>query len=281
MLSVLIPTYNCNITSLVNKIHKQVSELNVVFEIICIDDCSTNKSISKANQNINNLKNTNYTILDKNVGRSAIRNILAKTAAYSLLLFIDAGTMPKNADFIKNYLKLKNHDVASGGMTCLATPPNKPYKLRWLYTKKREYKTLCSSNFMIKKDVILRHPFDETITSYGYEDVLFFNNLEEHHFKTHFFNNPVVHHADDDASIFINKTDKALNNLIILYNEKKIFPHQVKLLKLYLSLKTLKLNGLIYLIFKIVKPIVLINLNSNNPSILLFDFYRISYLCRH
>ncbi|MCB4808891.1 glycosyltransferase family 2 protein [Tamlana sp. 62-3] len=281
MLSVLIPTYNCNITSLVHKIHKQASELNVVFEIICIDDCSTTKSISEANQNISNLKNTNYTILDKNVGRSAIRNILAKQATYNLLLFIDAGTMPKNTDFIKSYLKVKNHAVTSGGMTCLATPPNKPYKLRWLYTKKREHKTLCSSNFMIKKDVILAHPFDETITSYGYEDVLFFKNLEKHDFKTHFFNNPVVHHADDDTSTFLNKTDKALNNLMMLYNEKKIFPHQVKLLKLYLSLKTLKLNGLIYLIFKIVKPIVKINLNSNNPSILLFDFYRISYLCRH
>lgn len=281
MLSVLIPTYNCKITSLVNKIHKQVTALNVVFEIICIDDCSTNKSISKANQNINNLKNTNYTILNKNVGRSAIRNILAKQATYNLLLFIDAGTMPESTNFIKNYLKVKNHEIASGGMTCLGTPPNKPYKLRWLYTKKREYKTLCSSNFMIKKDVIIKHPFDETIRSYGYEDVIFFSNLEKHHFKTHFFNNPVVHNADDDATTFINKTNKALNNLMMLYSKKKIFPHQVKLLKLYLILKTLKLTGLINLIFNIIKPILLINLNSNNPSILLFDFYRISYLCRH
>ncbi|KJD32086.1 hypothetical protein PK35_11655 [Tamlana nanhaiensis] len=281
MLSVLIPTYNCQITQLVNILHKQTTALNIAFEIIVFDDCSTNKETTRQNQRITALKNTYYTILSKNLGRSAIRNALAKQAKYDLLLFIDAGTIPKSNSFIKNYIDLKVHKIASGGMTFLEIPPQKPNKLRWLYTKRREFKALCSSNFIIQKEVFLSHPFDETIKTYGYEDVLFFNTLKQHQFKIHFFNNPVIHNADDNAKIFIKKTETALNNLVLLYKKKKISPEQVKLLHVYLTLKSLKIAGLTSFIFKIVRPLVLINLNSNNPSILLFDFYRIGYLCRH
>lgn len=279
MLSVLIPTYNISILSLVKTLHTQLNGLNIEFEIICFDDSSTNQSITQSNLSITQLKNTTYHVLNKNIGRSAIRNALAEEAKYNTLLFIDAGTIPKQPNFIEKYIKLKYNDIVSGGMTHLENPPKKPYKLRWLYTKKREFKSLCSSNFMIKKRVFLKYRFDETITTYGYEDVLFFNKLKHNNFSIHCYKNPVIHNADDDANTFIYKTEIALKNLFKLFNNEKIDPSNFKLLKLYLTLKKLKMDKVVKGCFTLTRPLLQKNFNSNNPSIILFDIYKLGYIC--
>ena len=41
MLSILIPIYNYNVYPLVEELHKQCIECKIDFEIICIDDAST------------------------------------------------------------------------------------------------------------------------------------------------------------------------------------------------------------------------------------------------
>ena len=86
MLSILIPTFNYDITALVVEVHKQSKSCNIVFEILVFDDASRDLEI-KNNASINTLENTSYTILKSNIGRSAIRNKLAKSAQYSWLLF--------------------------------------------------------------------------------------------------------------------------------------------------------------------------------------------------
>lgn len=70
MLSILIPIYNYNIFNLVETVYKQSLECNIIFEIICLDDASNILFIP--NQEINRFKNTSYTLLKKNIGRSAI-----------------------------------------------------------------------------------------------------------------------------------------------------------------------------------------------------------------
>ena len=90
MLSILIPTYNYLIVELVNRVHKQAITATIPFEIIIIDDCSTNKDIINANKIINGLEFCTYIQNDNNLGRTASRNILAIKAKYNLLLFLDA-----------------------------------------------------------------------------------------------------------------------------------------------------------------------------------------------
>lgn len=87
MLSILIPTYNYDITALVNKVYQQSKSCNIKFEILVFDDASTDLEVRKDNSSINALENTSYTILESNIGRSAIRNKLAKNAQYEWLLF--------------------------------------------------------------------------------------------------------------------------------------------------------------------------------------------------
>jgi len=159
MLSILIPTYHYDVSSLVKALHKQCKSCHIAFEILVFDDASKSH-LNKGNETINALDYCTFRVLPNNLGRSAIRNLLATQAQYNTLLFIDAGTFPKHDNFIERYLSVKNK---------------------------------------IKK--------------YGYEDVLFFEKLSNQNIETHFFNNPVIHNADDDADSFINKTEYALENL--------------------------------------------------------------------
>ena len=277
MLSILIPTYNYNIVPLVEELHKQVIDYNIGFEILVYDDKS--KSFTASNNSIQKLKNTIYKKLPKNIGRSAIRNLLAADAKYEFLLFVDAGTFPESQNFIKKYLSVKNQKVISGGMTNLEDDPDKPYTLRWLYSKKRERNVLCSSNFLIKKNIIKRLPFDESIKKYGYEDVLFFSTLIKNNISIHSINNHVYHSADDDAYTFIRKTEYAIENLIELTENNRLEDNSSKILNYYSRLKTLKLTKFTANLFKMLKDLLLKNFNSSYPSLLLYDFYRLGYFC--
>lgn len=278
MLSILIPTYNYDITPLVEALYSQCKACHLEFEILAYDDGSKS-DLNSINNKINTFDFCCFKELPKNLGRSAIRNLLAKNAQYNILLFIDAGTFPKQNDFIEKYLNFKNEQVVSGGMTHLEIAPKKPYRLRWLYTKKREFKTLCSSNFMISKSVFISNPFDETLKKYGYEDVFFFKELADKKIKTLFINNPVIHNADDDADRFLEKTEFAIENLIDLVETKKIDAKSQKLYRLYTMLKKIKLVSVTAKIYKTLKPLLIKNFNSSYASMLLFDVYRIGYFC--
>ncbi|WP_303316207.1 glycosyltransferase [Flavivirga abyssicola] len=278
MLSVLIPTYKYDILALVKELNTQCVECKIEFEILVYDDGSKS-SLNKNNNLINFIDYCHFKELPNNIGRSAIRNLLALNAKYSLLLFVDAGTFPKYNDFIKRYISIKNEKVINGGMTCLEKPPKKPYKFRWLYTKKREHKAFCSSNFLIKKEVFKMNPFDESIKKYGYEDITFFNELLKKNISIHRFNNPVIHNADDDANTFIRKSENAIENLVSLVKEKKMNRSGLDLLKHYSLIEKLGLNSITCFLFKSFKHLLLKNFNSSHPSILLFYFYRLGYFC--
>ncbi|OYX24078.1 MAG: hypothetical protein B7Z06_09320, partial [Flavobacteriales bacterium 32-35-8] len=137
MLSILIPTYNYNVVPLVNELHEQCLECGIMFEILVYDDGSKSQ-INSINNTINNIQNCTFKELPDNIGRSSIRNLLGKNAQYESLIFLDADVIPFNKTFIKDYLNLINNPVSVGGVIPTKKTPNKPHKLRWIYTKRRE-----------------------------------------------------------------------------------------------------------------------------------------------
>ena len=56
MISILIPTYNYNVFSLVENLQKQCEIANEVYEIVVLDDASTDKKSLEENSKINLLK---------------------------------------------------------------------------------------------------------------------------------------------------------------------------------------------------------------------------------
>ncbi|WP_026753708.1 glycosyltransferase [Sediminibacter sp. Hel_I_10] len=283
MLSILIPVYKYNIVPLVEELYAQCQLCKIPFEILAYEDGSKSP-LNKTNQDVNRLEKCSFKELETNIGRSAIRNLLARNAQYKSLLFVDAGTYPKNTNFVEDYLKIISKDVSIGGMTSLEKAPLKPYKLRWLYTKKRESnfkngKVFCSSNFMIKKTIVTVFPFDESITHYGYEDVLFFTHLKKNDIDITYIENPVIHDSEDKADIFIKKTENAIENLIMLIASEKLSKEEFSLSKMQAYIRKLRLDALVVFFFRTTKPFLEMNFNSSYPSLILFDFYRLGYYC--
>ncbi|MTE26768.1 glycosyltransferase family 2 protein [Winogradskyella ouciana] len=282
MLSILIPVYNYNILPLVEEVHAQAIKCHIKFEIIVIDDASDIRFDST--EKVKAFSNIKLIVLKENIGRSAIRNLLANKAQYNTLLFIDAGTFPKSKEYIASYIEHKEKDVVIGGMIGEKVAAKKPYKLRWIYTKEREShksnKVLSSANFLIKKSVILKCPFNESIKTYGYEDLLFFNTLKAEGIKPSFIDTPVIHDSKEDADTFIKKTEQGLQNLhhLVKSNEKLIQDSSV--VKYSNKINSLKLSGLVIMLFILTKPLLLKNLKSSYPSMRLFDFYKLGYFCK-
>jgi len=278
MLSILIPCYNYDILPLVSELHQQVKALAIEFEILVYDDASNSK-FNKTNASINNLKGCCFKILSNNIGRSKIRNLLGNDASYENLLFMDADTFPQQKNFIKNYLSHENEKVVYGGITNEVEVPEKPYKLRWLYTKKRETQSICSSNFLIKKSVFLLNQFDETLTTYGYEDVVFFAGLKENNIKIKTIQNWAIHRCQETADNYISKLETGLQNLLYLIEGNKLAQDESKLHKFYALARKFGMVPIVVLLFKTLKKGLIKNFNSSHPSIILLDFYKLGYFC--
>jgi len=264
--------------------------LNIVYEIICIDDASLSL-LNLKNSEINNLPNATFKVLKNNIGRSAIRNYLASQANYALFLFLDADVMPKSKNFIENFIAHKNNQVVFGGIECSIIKPKVSAILRWKYSISREcislerrnknaYFTFSSACFLIKSQFFNSTKFDESITEYGCEDVLFAYNLMKQKIPITHIKNAVYHDNIESSTIFINKTTKALTNLHILVKKKKLPNSIFSVSRVNFILNKFYLIKIISVLFTLTKKRILKNLLSTKPSLILFDFYRLGYFSK-
>ncbi|WKL48036.1 glycosyltransferase [Flavobacterium pectinovorum] len=281
MLSILIPVYNYNILPLVNELVKQCSFIGIDFEILCQDDAS-NSSVNILHQEINLLPNCSFFVNETNLGRGKNINSLSLKAIYDWLLILDCDTFPAQNDFVKKYIdatsNLKNN-ILFGGIIYENNKPESDQLLRWVYGNKRETVTILTSNLIIKKEVFLQYPFDESITKYGYEDLLFFSVLKANNFEISKIENPTFHLNLETSKAFLNKTKIALENLVFLYDSKKIKKEENKITTSFEFLRKLKLTQFSAFLFKKNQARIERNLFSKKPSLFLFDLYKLGYYC--
>lgn len=279
MLSILIPVYNYNVSSLVEALHKQCLESKIEFEIICQDDGS-NSVLNKDNEKISLLENCFFHTKNNNIGRGGNINSLAQKAKHNWLLILDCDTFPAQNNFIKRYLDIitnTEENVAFGGILYENKKPQEEQYLRWIYGQKRETKSILTSNLLIKRNVFIQYPFDEVITKYGYEDLYFFSVLKSNHFEILCIENPTYHLNLETSIIFLNKTKTALENLILLYNSKKITSEESKILKTFDFIKKLRITPFLAFLFRKNQAKIELNLLSQKPSLFLFDLYKLGY----
>ena len=221
MISILIPIYNFAVKELVSELSRQAQELNLDFEILCIDDNSKSK-YTELNKDIKKIYGVNYKLNKKNIGRSAIRNLLTKQSKYDYLLFLDCDVKIKD-NFIRKYIKFKDKsDVIVGGVSYNDYKKiDKKKKLRWRYGRLREerkahfrnqkpYASFSACNLFINKKVSKIISFSESLTKYGHEDTLYGAELELNKFTVIHINNPIIHLGIDEALLFLEKTELAL-----------------------------------------------------------------------
>lgn len=285
MLSVLIPTYNYDITELITQLLSQLNQVSFKYEIIVLDDASTDNNIIVANKALCIKPPCIYNSNSENLGRTATRQALAKMAKYNYLLFLDADVLPKNNNFIERFnIEQQTADVVFGGITYSENPPVSSKILRWKYGRKREVKTIrkrkempylsiISACFLIRKQLFLQaNNCHENI--YG-ADVLFVQNIEKLKAVVIHIYNPIIHLGLEENNAFISKTIKGLQSLYKFETSGKIPENYRPIQKAYKFLEKTKLSLIFISIMTKVESKVLKNLNSKNPSLFFFDLYRL------
>lgn len=289
MLSILIPTYNYNAVPLVLELKKQGLECNIEFEIIVFDDGS--KLFLEENQKINSFEKCCFEVLEKNIGRSAIRNLLAKKAEFEWLLFLDADTIPVHSNFINNYIESINaeYQVVLGGYRYENHKPKDEFTLRYKYGKEREEKTdsernlnpyqfIFSGNILIQKNIFLGTNYAYDNSFYGM-DVYFAYQLFKKNIVVLHIENPIYHLGLETNTIFFEKSLKAVESrkqfLMDCEQIEKISP----LIKQYKKIKKYRLLPIVILCYWVSQPLLKKLILNRNPNLLCFDLYRLGYLC--
>ena len=292
MLSILIPTYNYTIFPLVRKLWDQCMEQQIEFEILCQDDGS--QSVYNIDNNeIVTLENCNFFINEENIGRGKNINSLFKKSQYDWLLILDCDVMPISDNFIATYLEtIKNPEinVCYGGITYKKNRPEESHILRWVYGYKREsltaenrlkkpYQSSLTSNLLISRAVFKENRFSAIITKYGYEDLVFFHDLKLKNIPIFHVENAAMHINLDSSKVFLNKTKIGIENLDYLTNFEMV-KGENRLLKQFATAEKYGLTKTISQLFSYFKRDMEINLLSANPSMTVFDMYRLGYFSK-
>lgn len=291
MLSLLIPTYNYNVFPLVLELQNQCNESRIDYEIIVLDDGS--KTIFKENEQINALENCQYLINEVNRGRASNINTLAELSKFDYILILEADAFPSKKNYIQLYVDAIKHkpQAVFGGVIYSENKPQQNALLRWFYGKSRESKTLkqriqnpndivFSWNLLLKKNIFLKNPFDSSIKTYGFEDLVFLKKLKQNKVVIEQIKNTLVHQNEEESSFFIEKSKAAVLNLIQLYQKNILEPVDSSLLNTFETVKKLNLTNVVTKIFKYFENSLLKNLLSEKPSLFIFDLYRLGYFCQ-
>lgn len=293
MLSILIPTYNYDVTKLVSNLHQQAIGLEIEFEIIVMEDGS--ERYTSENQMINALSGCRSIILNNNIGRSAIRNKMAEVAQYPYLLFIDCDAEVSHKDFLQRYISCCTGEVVLIGGTAYDPELKDPrFSLRLKYGRERESnlhylvnhhsnENFATFNFLISRSIFNTVRFDETISGYGHEDTLFGHHLHEAGYVFQRIDNPLIHRGIDDNKVFLMKTSESVKNLYRLFISGKypFLVNESKLLHYFQLIVKYHLTGLFAVKFLIIKGLLQKNLLGKHPSLRIYDVFKLMLLCKY
>ncbi len=294
-LSILIPCYNGPCVKLVTELQEQAEriakdgETPFDYEIIVADDGSTDSQIIAENSVINSLPNCRYIIREHNEGRSAIRNFLASEARFEWLLFIDCDMVVRNPDYLANYITIKGEAVVYGGYVINGDGKLLKNNLRYVYEKKsdrngiaakrmkRPYDNFHTSNFIVKRAIMIAYPLDERFRKYGYEDVIWGKTLHDNGILIIHKDNLLSFETFEDNAEFMAKTEEGIETLARFRSELKGYS---SLIEVAVRLERLHLMPLFNLCFSAMRKPLKNILICNKPNIFLFNIYKLGMFCR-
>lgn len=290
MIAVCIPVFNRNITALATALSSQMTKLNREGEILIMDDGSE-PSWQAINRSIAHLPFVRYVPGKENHGRIRIRQLLAKNARFDWLVFLDCDSLLVSDHFLQRYYEqvADTPCVVPGGRVYSKTPPaDCGYHLHWKYGTLREapntvernrapYQGFMSNNFLIHKSIFNQLQFHDSFTGYGHEDTWIGIQLEKLQAPVKYIENVVEHDGVEATDVFLAKTANALQNLHRLQQLVPVntLTKHVRLYRFYHTLKAVRLLWLPRLVHAILGRYIRTNLHSGDPSLFLFDLYRL------
>lgn len=292
-LSICIPIYNFDVRELVHDIKEEIINYQLDAEIILIDDASEEKF------NLLNIKlqekADHYVFLEKNIGRSQIRNLFLQYAQGDYLLFLDCDGKITDKNFLRNYIYYikanPNCKIIYGGRVVSDSCPDNNYYLRWKFANEREnlpvkqrlkkpYLSFQTNNFIIKKEVLEAVHFNPEFQKYGYEDLLFAMDLKAEHFQIEHIQNPVFNNDLEENKVYLNKVKESVESLSKMIGNKEINSKlsEVKLVRAFNLLDQSFLKGVFKTVFILTKDKVEGKLLKGNRSLRYLDFYKLGLL---
>ena len=286
MLSILIPTYNHNVYALTHQVHSQAEQLSIPYEILVIDDHSS--LFLSENEKIKELSNVRFTILEKNIGRSGVRAMLAENAQFDTLLFLDADVLPGSNMFLANYIsqsKITSANVIFGGVAYVKDAPPIENRLRWQYGKNREVKSaadreqnphfVISQNLFISKDCFQK--INTSLENFYGDDLILSQQLKKRQIEVCHIDNPVFHLGLETSKDYLKKALSAVKTIVMLEKNGQLDPDLTKLQRSYLHLKKWNCTGLFSSIIGLFTQFMEKNFISDSPNLFWFDLYRLHY----
>ena len=290
-LSVCIPVYNQDVTGLVHSLLEQIesSANGHLVNIIIIDDHSE-ESFYALNRVLSN--EVTYKYLDKNIGRSKIRNKFLKYSESDYLLFIDCDSSIIDDKFIVsylNYLESEKPNVLVGSSVYANQAPAISRRLRWKYGSQRESQSyqerksnsrtsFKTNNFVISKTCFEQISFNEDLQGYGHEDTLFGYELNKKDIQIHHLDNPVLNGQLDTNNQFIIKTEEGLGNLLNVWKIVNYDDDLIKTIRILSYFIKYKNSVWFKSLFWILKKPTRFVLRLGFSNLRLFDFYKLGFL---
>lgn len=281
-LSILIPTYDCVCTKLVCALAAQPALGTLThWEIIVADDGSPQAAVVEANRKINDIEGCRMIECEHNIGRAAIRNLLAQAAQYDYLLFIDADMTIADTHFIGRYIAAAAPVIYGGYKIEGHVPGN----LRYMYERRCEnahhaaerskhpYHDFHTSNYLIERELMLSHPLDTTYTGYGYEDVAYGETLRQAGIAIRHIDNPVIFSQFEPNEIYLAKTEESLHTL---YQHRHQLAPYSRLISATHRLRALHLHGCYLRLYRLCARAMRQQL-IRQPRLWLFSLYKIGY----
>jgi len=186
-LSVLIPFFRDDPRDLLQALGAEAAGLAGAVELVVLDDGSGSEALSAAVADAVTALSppARFIALASNEGRAKGRNRLRGAARARHLLFLDADMLPDGPRFLAAYLALiarEDPAVAFGGFTLDRTPHDPERALHRALSLRGDCrpaaarqaepaKSLCTSNLLVRAEVLDVEPFDEGFRGWGWEDV--------------------------------------------------------------------------------------------------------------
>ena len=292
-ISICIPIYNFDVRELVSDLKKEIIAQQLNAEIILIDDGSDVK-FKELNGELQK-QGDQFILLNKNIGRSQIRNLFLTYSTGDYLLFLDCDGKITEEKFIENYTEFIKENLDSkviyGGRKVSSLFPDQNHYLRWKFAIEREnlpvsirvenpYLSFQTNNFIINKDVLQKVKFNPDFQQYGYEDLLFAMDLKSAGIKIDHIQNPIFNNDIEDNKIYLEKVKESVGSLSKMLTDKHLNPKlsEIKLVKAYHMISKMGLKGLFKLFFRSKRAMIEKRLLKGQASLRYLDFYKLGLL---
>ena len=290
-LSILIPVYREDCTRQVEALWRLCHEASAChqgfrFEVIVGDDGSGDSTSVAANRRINMLPGCRFIAFSENRGAAAMRNLLARMASHEWLLFLDCDMQLPDNQYLERFLQAPDAPLVNGGIRIARQSGAASHNLRYLYEsrhegehtaeqrQKRPYQSFRSTNFMVRRDVMLRCPFDENFKKSGYEDVALGRSLAVAGIQLQNIDNPLVMTAFEDNAAYMDKIDRSMHTLVEHRDTLRGYSGLLDLVERmprWMGRAVAAVHGR-------VGPLLRRNLAGRRPTLLWFNAYRVGML---